>query len=45
MINVLWNIINYFGLAVLALVLIGICILVVCGIICIIKQTKEGRLF
>lgn len=45
MIDVLWNIINYLGLAVLALVLIGICILLVCGIISIIKQAKEGRLF
>ena len=41
MIDVLWNIISCLGLAVLALVLIGTCVLLVCGIICIAKQAKE----
>ena len=41
MIDVLWNIISCLGLAVLALTLVGTCILLVCGIICIIKQAKE----
>lgn len=45
MIDVLWNIIGCLGLAVLVLVLIGTCILLVCGIIIIVKQAKEGRLF
>lgn len=45
MIDVLWNIISCLGLAVLALVLIGTCILLVCGIISIVKQANEGRLF
>ena len=41
MIDVLWNIISCLGLAILALVLIGTCILLVCGIICIVKEVKE----
>ena len=41
MIDVLQNIISYLGLAVLALVLIGTCILLVCGIISVIKQVTE----
>ena len=41
MIDVLWNIISYLGLAVLALVLIGTCILLVYSIISIIKQARE----
>lgn len=45
MIDVLWNIVRYSGLVVLALTLIGTCILLVCGIICIVKQAKEERLF
>lgn len=45
MIDVLWNIISCLGLAVFALVLVGTCILLVCGIICIVKQAKEERLF
>jgi hypothetical protein len=36
MIDVLWNIIGCVGLAVLALILVGTCILLVCGIICIV---------
>ena len=43
--DVLWNIISCLGLAVLVLVLLGTCILLVCGIICIVKQAKEERLF
>lgn len=46
MIDVLWNIIGCVGLAVLALILVGTCILLVCGIICIVqKYAKEERLF
>ena len=41
MIDVLWNIISYLGLTVLALVLLGTCILLVRSIICIVKQAKE----
>ena len=41
MINVLWNIVRYSGLVVLALAIIGTCILLVCGIICIVKEVKE----
>ena len=41
MIDVLWNIISYLGLAVLTLVLIGTCILLVYSIISIIKQARE----
>ena len=45
MIDVLWNIISCLGLAVLALTLVGTCILLVCGIICTVKQAKEERWF
>ena len=41
MIDVLWNIISCIGLVVLALTLIGTCILLVRGIIHIIKEMKE----
>lgn len=41
MIDVLWNVISCLGLAVLALVLIGTCILLVRGIISIVKEVKE----
>ena len=41
MIDVLWNVVGCIGLVALALTLIGICILLVCGIICIVKQVKE----
>lgn len=41
MIDVLWDIVSYAGLVVLALALIGTCILLVCGIICTVKQVKE----
>lgn len=41
MIDVLWNIVSCIGLAVLVLANIGICILLVCGIIGIVKQAKE----
>lgn len=41
MIDVLWNIVRYSGLVVLALAIIGTGILLVCGIICIVKQVKE----
>lgn len=41
MIDVLWNIISCLGLVVLALTGIGTCILLLCGIITTIKQTKE----
>ena len=45
MIDVFWNIISCLGLIVLVLVLLGTCILLVCGIISIVKQAKEERLF
>lgn len=45
MIDVLWDVVSCVGLAVLALILVGTCILLVCGIICIVKQAKEERLF
>ena len=45
MIDVLWNVVSCIGLVVLALALIGTCILLVYGIICIVKQAKEERLF
>ena len=45
MIDVLLNIICCIGLVILALVGLGTCILLVCGIICIVKQAKEERLF
>lgn len=45
MIDVLWDIVSYAGLVALALTLIGTCILLVCGIICIVKQVKEEGLF
>ena len=41
MIDVLWNIVSYLGLVVLALAIIGIGILLVCGIISIVKEAKE----
>lgn len=41
MIDVLWNIVSYIGLVVLALAIIGIGILLVCGIISIVKEVKE----
>ena len=41
MIDVLWNVFGCIGLVALALTLIGTCILLVCGIICIVKQAKE----
>ena len=41
MIDVLWNIVSYSGLVVLALAIIGTGILLVCGIISILKQMKE----
>lgn len=41
MIDVLWNIVSYIGLVALSLAIIGTCILLVCGIISIVKQTKE----
>ena len=41
MIDVLWNIVRYSGLVILALAIIGTGILLVCGIICIIKEVKE----
>jgi hypothetical protein len=37
MIDVLWDVVSCVGLAVLALILVGTCILLVCGIICIVK--------
>ena len=40
MIDVLWNIVGYIGLVVLALAGIGTCILLVYGIISIIKEVK-----
>ena len=41
MIDVLWNIVSYIGLVVLALAIVGIGILLVCGIISIVKEVKE----
>lgn len=41
MIDVLWNIVRYFGLVVLALAIIGTGILLLCGIISIVKEAKE----
>ena len=41
MIDVLWNIVSYSGLIVLALAIIGTGILLLCGIISIVKQVKE----
>ena len=41
MIDVLWNIVSFVGLVILALAGIGTCILLVYGIICIVKQVKE----
>ena len=41
MIDVLWDIVSYSGLVVLALAIIGIGILLLCGIISIVKQVKE----
>ena len=42
MIDVLWNIVSYSGLVVLALAIIGTGILLVYGIISIVKEAKEG---
>ena len=39
--DVLWNIVSYSGLVVLALAIIGTGILLVYGIISVIKQAKE----
>lgn len=39
--DVLWDIVSYAGLVVFALAIIGTGILLVCGIICIVKQAKE----
>ena len=41
MIDVLWNVVGYIGLVVLALAIIGTGILLLCGIISIVKQVKE----
>lgn len=41
MIDVLWNIVAYSGLVAFSLAIIGTCILLVCAIISIVKQTKE----
>lgn len=41
MIDVLWNIVRYSGLVVLALAIIGTGILLLYGIISIVKQAKE----
>ena len=41
MIDVLWNIVSYSGLVVLALAIIGTGVLLVYGIISIVKQVKE----
>lgn len=41
MIDVLWDIVSYAGLVVLALAIIGTGILLVYGIISIIKQARE----
>ncbi len=41
MIDVLWNIVRYSGLVVLALAIIGTGILLLCGIISIVKEAKE----
>ena len=40
--DVLWNIIRYSGLVVLALAIIGTGILLVYGIISVIKQAREA---
>lgn len=39
--DVLWDIVSYAGLVVFTLAIIGTGILLVCGIICIVKQAKE----
>lgn len=41
MIDVLWSIICYSGLIVLALAIIAVGLLLLCGIINIVKQVKE----
>ena len=41
MIDVLWNVVGCIGLVVLALALIGTCILLVCGIVSTIKEVKD----
>ena len=42
MINILLNILCYIGLVVVTLVGIGTCLLLVCGIISIVKEAKDG---
>ena len=41
MIDILWNIIRYYGIVVLALAIIATGILLVYGIISVIKQARE----
>ena len=41
MIDILWDIISFAGTIAFALAIIGTCILLICGIICIVKQVKE----
>ena len=41
MIDVLWNIVSYSGLVVLALAIIGTGVLLVYGIISIVKEAKK----
>lgn len=41
MIDLLWNIVSCIGIVVLALTMIGTCILLVYGIISIVKEVKE----
>lgn len=39
--DILWDIVSYAGLVVFTLAIIGTGILLVCGMICIVKQAKE----
>lgn len=41
MIDILWNIVCYSGLVVLALAIIGTGILLLCGIISTVKEARE----
>lgn len=41
MIDVSWNSVTCIGLIALALVIVGACILAVCGVITIVKSIKE----
>nr|DAH36337.1 MAG TPA: hypothetical protein [Caudoviricetes sp.] len=41
MIDVLWNSVNCIGLVALVLVIVGACILMVCGVITVVKSIKE----